>query len=468
MTKPDDAKHVLLIDDEEGLRYSLSVLLTKKGFKVTTAENGRIGLDALESRPPDFVLCDVRMPEVDGMTFLQRAKAAGFHKPIIMMSAYAQVDEAVAAMRLGAFHYVSKPFKKDEILLVLERAAERESLRAENASLRSAARAAADRELVTDDPRMHELLDLVRKVAAFKTTVLIDGESGSGKELIARSIHRNSPRADRPFVAINCGAIPENLLESELFGHAKGAFTDAVSDRAGLLTTASGGTLFLDEVGELPHPLQVKLLRVLQEQRVRPVGSNAEIEVDLRVVAATASDLERRVKQGRFREDLFYRLNVFHLRVPPLRARKGDLPLLARHFGAKFAQQHGLPPREIGPDAMRLIESYPWPGNVRELENAMERATLVAAGPVIAPADLPERLRDPATPSSAEPGDLSIKRNVRELERRLIVAALERTRGNKTKAAKMLDLSFRALLYKIKEFGIDYGGDEAGEETAET
>jgi two-component system response regulator AtoC len=467
MTKPNDNKHVLLVDDEEGLRFSLTVLLSKKGFKVSAAENGQVALLALQSLAPDFVLCDLRMPEMDGMTFLQRALAAGFRKPIIMMSAYAQVEEAVAAMRMGAFDYVSKPFKKEEILKVLGRAAEIQDLRAENASLREAARAAADRELLTDDPRMHELLALVRKIAAFKTTVLIAGESGSGKELIARSIHRNSPRADAPFVAINCGAIPENLLESELFGHAKGAFTDAVAAKAGLLTASSGGTLFLDEIGELPLRLQVKMLRVLQDQRLRPLGANEEIAVDLRVVAATARNLEESVAQGLFREDLFYRLNVFHLRVPPLRDRKGDLPLLTRHFISKFTRQHGLPGLEIGPEALRILEAYPWPGNVRELENAVERAVLVAAGPVIAPEDLPERVRRPSAPSEPAIEDLSIKRNVRDLERRLIVAALERTLGNKSKAAKLLDLSFRALLYKIKEFGLQIESAANGDEPPE-
>ncbi|NLH50150.1 MAG: sigma-54-dependent Fis family transcriptional regulator [Myxococcales bacterium] len=451
-----DLKHVLVVDDEEGLRYTLSVLLKKRGFRVSTAENGKVALDALASLTPDFILCDLRMPEIDGMDFLRRAIQSGFDKPIIMMSAYGTVDEAVEAMRLGAFDYISKPFKRDEIQVVLDRAVEREMLRAENRQLRQDALAAADREILTDDPRMRELLGLVRKIAAFKTTVLITGESGTGKELIARMIHRHSPRSAGPFIAINCGAIPEHLLESELFGHAKGAFTDAVGSKVGLITAAGGGTLFLDEVGELPLLLQVKLLRVLQEEKLRPVGSNQEIAVDLRVVAATAADLDRLVAEGRFREDLYYRLNVFHLRVPPLRERPADLPLLTRHFIQKIAKQHTLPSCELSPEAARTIEGYSWPGNVRELENAMERAVVLAGGRAIESADLPERVRrEQSERLPIDSGNLSVKQNIREVERRLIEEALQRAHGNKTKAAKMLDLSLRALLYKIKDYQLE-------------
>ena len=454
-----EAKRILVVDDEEGLRFSLSVLLKKNGYAVSTADNGSMALDALPTLEPDFVLCDLRMPETDGVTFLRRALASGFHRPIIMMSAYGSVEDAVEAMRLGAFDYVSKPFQKNEILVVLDRAAEHVRLRTENVQLREAARAAADREILTDDVKMHQLLDLVRKIASFKTTVLITGESGTGKELFARSIHRNSPRASGPFVAINCGAIPEHLLESELFGHAKGAFTDAVSEKEGLITASSKGTLFLDEVGDLPLMLQVKLLRVLQEQKVRPVGSNRELAVDLRVLTATAQDLEELVAAGRFREDLYYRLNVFHLQVPPLRARPRDLPLLARHFIQKVAQQHGLPGCDIADDALGAMAAYDWPGNVRELENAIERAVLLSNGRPITVGDLPERVRrQPQTKAPVESGDLSVKRNTRDLERRLIREALSQTGGNKSKAAKILDLSLRALLYKIRDYGLDSNG----------
>jgi len=450
-----DPLHILVVDDEEGLRFTLSVLLKKKGYRVSAAENGRVALEALETLAPDFVLCDLRMPEVDGMEFLQQALAGGFSKPIIMMSAYGTMDDAIAAMRLGAFDYVSKPFNNDEIQVVLARAVERESLRAENVRLRQAAHVTAEQEILSDNARMRDLLAMVRKVAGFKTTVLITGESGTGKELIARSIHRNSPWAEQPFVAINCGAIPEPLLESELFGHAKGAFTDAVADKEGLITAASGGTLFLDEIGELPLSLQVKLLRVLQEQKVRPVGANREREVELRVVTATARDLEELVKEGRFREDLFYRLNVFHLEVPPLRERADDIPLLAGHFIRKIAARHGLPQSEIDAQALKHIVAYQWPGNVRELENAMERAVVLAGGRVILPEYLPERLQEatmPPLPYATD--DLSVKRNMRRLEKQLIREALRQTAGNKSKAAQLLDLSLRALLYKIKDYEI--------------
>ena len=454
----DEMRRILVVDDEEGLRFSLSVLLKKNGFEVSTAENGRVALDALSSLAPDFVLCDLRMPELGGIDFLKRALATGFSKPIIMMSAYGTMEDAVEAMRLGAFDYVSKPFKKDEILVVIERATERELLRSENIELREAARATADREILTDDPKMQELMDLVRKIASFKTTALITGESGTGKELFARSLHRNSPRAEGPFVAINCGAIPEHLLESELFGHAKGAFTDAVAKKEGLVTASSGGTLFLDEVGDLPIMLQVKLLRVLQEETVRPVGSNDEIPVDLRVVTATAKNLEEAVKEGLFREDLFYRLNVFHLRVPPLRERPGDLDLLTRHFVAKLARQHGLPMCEVTEEAMEVIRSYNWPGNVRELENVVERTVVLTGGRPATVDDLPERLRrQSAGDMPFAGGDLSVKRNMREMERRLIGEALSQTKGNKSKAARLLDLSLRALLYKIRDYGSEKG-----------
>ncbi len=451
-----NGKHVLVVDDEEGLRYTLSVLLKKKGYHVSSAENGEVALAALATVNPDFILCDLRMPVMDGMSFLREARQRGSRAPIIMMSAYGTLDDAVEAMRQGAYDYVGKPFKSGEILLVLERAAERETLRAENIKLREAAAAAADREIITDDPAMHELLALARKVAAFKSTVLITGESGTGKELIARSIHRNSPRVEGPFVAINCGAIPEHLLESELFGHVRGAFTDAVSEKQGLITLSSGGTLFLDEIGELPLMLQVKLLRVLQEERLRPVGASKETTVDLRVVAATARDMEKQVQAGQFREDLYYRLNVFSLRVPPLRERVSDLPLLARHFANKIADRHGLPINPIDPETTKLIKAYDWPGNVRELENAMERAVVLAGGEIIRPEHLPERVTQaPAGRMPFESGDLSVKHNLRELERDLIVQAMRRSGGNKSRAAKMLDLSLRALLYKLRDYGLE-------------
>lgn len=457
-----DRGRVLVIDDEEGMRYTLGVLLKKKGYEVTTVENGRAGLDALDAYKPDYILCDLRMPEMDGLTLLREVMQRGFSRPVIMMSAYGTVDEAVEAMRLGAYDYIGKPFKSDEVLLVLERAAERQELREENIRLREASIAAADREILTDDPAMKNLLAMVRKIAAFKSTVLIAGESGTGKELFARSIHRNSPRAAGPFVAINCGAIPEHLLESELFGHAKGAFTDAVAHKIGLVAASTGGTLFLDEVGELPLMLQVKLLRVLQEEKVRPVGANEEIEVDLRVVAATARDLEEQVAGGRFREDLYYRLNVFHLRVPPLRQRPADIPLLANHLIVKIAQRYGLHVPPIDPEALAMLGNYHWPGNVRELENAVEQAVVLAANETITARHLPEHIREasPTAPPS-QSGDLSIKRNFKNMEKRLIAEALALTNGNKSRAAKLLDISVRALIYKIQDYGLEETKDRA-------
>jgi two-component system, NtrC family, response regulator AtoC len=449
---------VLIIDDEEGMRYSLSVILSKTGLETVAVENGARALKILaEDDAFDFILCDLRMPEMDGLTFLEKYPETGCEALVIMMSAYGTIDLAVEAMKKGAFDYVSKPFKPEEILVVMQKATERKELETTTARLQNEVE---DRfsfqQILTRNDKMIEILENVRKIADYKTTVLINGESGTGKELVARAIHYTSKRAKMPFVAINCGAIPENLLESELFGHLRGAFTDARSNKEGLIPSSSGGTLFLDEIGELPLHLQVKLLRVLQEEEVRPVGGNDNIAVDLRVVAATINDLEKQVRKGLFREDLYYRLNIFPIQIPSLRDRHEDIPLLVDHFIERSQERLGKKIGGMQAKALKLLAEYSWPGNVRELENVIERAVVLCEENKISPDNIPDKIRDfqLAAAELGSDADLSIKRHSRLLEERMIRAALERTGGNRTRASKLLEISHRALLYKIQEYDI--------------
>jgi two-component system response regulator AtoC len=452
-----NSQHILVIDDEENMRHMLSVMLTRQGYHADQAANGEGALLLLAENVYDFILCDIRMPEMDGKTFLVRALEHHVSAPIIMMSAYASVETAIECMKLGAYDFISKPFKKDEIVMVLKKAEERERLKVENSQLREVVAGQFSYSgILSRNARMVEIFAQIKKVADLKTTILVLGESGTGKELVARALHQNGRRSQKPFVAINCGAIPENLLESELFGHVKGAFTDASSDKIGLFEQADSGTLFLDEIGELPLPLQVKLLRVLQEGEIRRVGGNAAKKVDVRVVSATSRDISADVAAGRFREDLFFRLNVFCLQLPPLRERVEDIPLLAEYFLQRCAS--GRPPLRFEPDTMRCLMAHSWPGNVRELENAVERAGIVCEGVSITASCLPPsvRQRDEGTPvESARNENLSIKQAEDTMERELIRKALVKTAGNRTQAAKMLEISHRSLLYKLKEYGIE-------------
>jgi two-component system response regulator AtoC len=450
--------HVLVVDDEESMRHLLTVILTDRGYEVRAVSNGEDALRELSSRDYDLVLSDVRMPRMDGLVLLRRALELHPALTFIVMSAYGTHDTAIEAMKAGAYDYVSKPFKPDEVVLVLRKAEERLRLSRENRRLRSElADGFRIENFIGASPALQEMLRQVRRVAPTKTTVLLTGESGTGKELVARALHELSPRAAMPFVAVNCGAIPAELLESELFGHVRGAFTDASRDKKGLAAEADGGTLFLDEIGELSLALQVKLLRFLEDEQVRRVGDTRSEKVDVRVVAATARDLARAVKEGQFREDLFYRLNVVNVRLPALRERPDDVPALVDHFLAKYRR---LRPEEpltgVSPQALEVLRSHRWPGNVRELEHAVERAAVLANGPLIEEDDLPDEVRVAPVPAALEPGrDLSVKRAFRALEEQFIRAALDRTAGNRTRAAELLDLSYRALLYKIKEYGID-------------
>ena len=447
---------VMIIDDEEGIRHSLSVMLKMEGFEATAFEGAEGALRALGAEDFDFILCDIRMPGMDGLDFLRALRERGEEHTVIMMSAYGTIDTAIECMKLGAYDYVSKPFRPDEIVLTLKKAEEREKLKRENRRLKDEVSRRFDIEnIITADPAMLEILEMVRKVAGYSTSVLIRGESGTGKELIARALHSCGKRAEGPFVAVNCAAIPGPLLESELFGHVKGAFTDARRDKAGLFEEADGGTIFLDEVGELPMDLQVKLLRVLQEGEVRRVGGTKPISIDTRVVAATLKDLPEEIRAGRFREDLYYRLNVIEITLPPLRERPSDIERLALHFTEVYARKFGKKVKGLSREALAALMKYGWPGNVRELENVIERAMILEEGELIEKSSLPMGVSSPRRdPADTTPAGLSIKKAQEAMERELIKRALEATGNNKTRAAELLEISQRALLYKIKAYGI--------------
>ena len=454
-------KRILIIDDEENFRHMLSVILKKEKYEVDTASNGEEGLQKIGAEDFDQILCDIRMPGMDGLDFLKEVQKREIDASVIMMSAYGSIDTAIEAMKLGAYDYISKPFKPDEIILTLRKAEERERLRKENEFLRKEIKKEYSFEnIVSKNEKMQKIFEVIRKVAQYKSTILITGESGTGKELVARALHYNSDRAQNPFIPVNCGAIPENLLESELFGHAKGAFTDAIRTKKGLFEEADGGTLFLDEIGELPLPLQVKLLRVLQEGEIRRVGESKPIQVDVRIVAATVKDLAKEASEGKFRDDLFYRLNVLPIHIPPLRERKEDIPLLVNHFINVHNQSLNKRVAGIEPKALETLMNYRWYGNVRELENTIERAIVLTDGENIGLDNLPYEIQNfedkEQLPSLAEE-EYSIKKTSKILEMNLIQKALKKTKGNHTHAARLLEISHRALLYKIKEYGVEEG-----------
>lgn len=455
MTK---SKRLLIVDDEENMRHMLSVVTSKAGFQVTMAENGKQALAIHQKAPFPLILCDLKMPKMDGLHFLKTLADSGSLPLIIMMSAYATIDDAVTAMKRGAYDFITKPFKSAEVLLALQKALNHLELKEENTLLRAKVKELQGpghfEDIIAHSKKMRSLLLLTEKVARYDTTVLITGESGTGKELIAKGIHHHSARKNMPFIAINCGSIPENLLESEFFGYSKGAFTGADSDRKGLFEEANAGTLFLDEIGELPLGLQVKLLRVLQEQEIRPVGSVKTRKINVRVITATAKDMEQEVAEGRFREDLFYRLNVLPLKLPPLRERKEDIPRLCTHFLAILNKKMGLSLEAVSPDAMGILLGRDWKGNIRELKNCLERAAVVAETNQILPADLGCAEHNEAYHGSINEflGTFSLKQAKKIVEKKLIGRALEASDGNKSMAARMLEISYPSLLSKIKEY----------------
>lgn len=454
-------KRILVIDDEENMRHMLTAMLTRYGYTISTAKDGVEGLAQIASQTFDFILCDVKMPKMDGMEFLKTGREHLLSTTVIMMSAYGNIDRAIDAMKLGAYDFVSKPFKNEEIRLTIKKAEERERLKKENIALKDRIRrlgcSLSFGNMVGRSPAMQRVFSMALKVARFDSTVLITGESGTGKELVAQGIHQESDRRSGPMVAVNCASIPEGLIESELFGHVKGAFTGADKDKKGLFEVAEGGTLFLDEIGDIPLALQPKLLRVLQEGEIRPLGGAAATTIEARVIAATAKELEVEMAAGQFREDLFYRLNVVPIKLPPLRERPEDIPQLCQYFITRFNETLGSSIKNISPAAMAALIQHGWPGNIRELENAIERAIVLSDGTTLEIENFSFGTAGAST-SDGEGGGgydgFSLKAGKAELEERMIRKALAATGGNRTHAATMLEISHPSLLSKIKLYGI--------------
>ena len=460
MNNKSAQKRLLVIDDEENMRHMLASLLGKSGYLVDSASDGYEGLQMIDRNQYDFILCDIKMPRIDGMEFLKSARDKIEGTPVIMMSAYGTINTAVKAMKLGAYDYISKPFKTDEVYLALKKAEERESLKRENFQLKESIQRIKENynfgKMVAKSRVMQSIFGLAAKVAKYDTTVLIYGASGTGKELVARGIHFSSDRSKNAFVPVNCGGIPENLLESELFGYKKGAFTGALKDKIGLFEEASRGTIFLDEIGEMSLSLQVKLLRVLQGNEIRPLGDSKPRKIDARVIAATSKNLEEEIKNGTFREDLFYRLNVLPINLPPLRERNEDIPLLCSHFINQFNKRLHKDISGITPAAMSLLLKHNWPGNVRELENVIERAVVLAEDKFLASENFPSLIEEKEGTGQIDRifEGYSLKDAQRDLEKMFIRKALTKTKGNRTKAAQLLEISHPSLLSKIKAYNI--------------
>ncbi len=461
---------IIVVDDEKSMREFLGIMLTKEGYRVDTFASAEEALEHFKQNRCDLVIADLKMPGMGGMELLKAVKELSPDVIAMVVTAYASVDTAIEAMKAGAYDYFTKPFKVDDIKMHIKRALEWRRIERENILLKKDLKTKYGfSNLLGTDPKMNDIYGLIMSVASTKTNVLVTGESGTGKELVARAIHYEGDRKEKPFVTINCGAIPENLLESELFGHQKGAFTGAVADKAGIVELADGGTLFLDEVTELPLNLQVKLLRFIQERNFRRVGGTVDISVDIRLIAASNKEVDRDVEEGRLREDLFYRLNVIRINVPPLRQRKGDIPLLTRHFLEKYGTEHGRKIKSISQGALNLLMEYDYSGNVRELENAIERAVTVETGDVISTGSLPPSIREygektlpaqGALPYGASkeavnipPGGIDLEKAVEDFEKAIIKEALKKAGGVKTKAAEILGLSFRSMRYKLSKYG---------------
>ncbi|MDB4963029.1 MAG: two component, sigma54 specific, transcriptional regulator, Fis family [Myxococcales bacterium] len=473
---------ILVVDDEQSMREFLAICLRRAGHQPTIVQSGRAALDKLRDEPFDLVLTDLKMPgDLDGLGILKAIKGGGVRRAerhgltpapidpeVILMTAFASTETALAAMKHGAYDYLTKPFNVDEINAVIERALEKRALVEENLALRDriAGRARLGN-LLGKSKGMQNVFELIGKIHSARTSVLITGESGTGKELVARALHTEGSRSKQSFVAINCGAIPDELLESELFGHTKGSFTGAIADKPGLFQQADGGTLLLDEIGEMSTGLQVKLLRALQERKVKPVGATEEVEVDVRVIAATNRDLPTEVSRGAFRADLYYRLAVIEIRIPPLRHRREDIPLLAEHFLRRFGAEQDRTLR-LTAEAMRKLQSHDFPGNVRELENMLERAVALSSGHMIGVTDLPEvKQPPPAEVPSEFPSDgIDLDRVLADVERGWVLRALELSGGVRKRAAVLLGISFRSLRYRLDKLGLEKGTDDPTDEPA--
>ena len=457
---------ILVADDEQSMREFLDIMLEKEGYKVSLASNGEEVVKLIDNDLFDLVLLDIRMPKLDGISALKKIKAIAPETIVVMITAYASADTAIKAMKEGAYDYITKPFKVEEIKLIIKNALEKKNLQKENILLWQVVR---DRfhfgNILGQSSKMVSLYDLLEKVSPTKTNILITGESGTGKELVAKAIHYNSPRKEKPFVTLNCGAIPETLIESELFGHMKGAFTDAIATKKGLFEVADEGTLFLDEISELPLLMQVKLLRVLQDREFKRVGGTEDIRVDVRIISATNKDLEEAVKAKHFREDLFYRLNVIQIRLPSLRERKEDIPLLTNHFLKKYSEELNKNISKVSPEALQILLSYEYPGNVRELQNIIERAVALESGQELTPKNLNSYLSEsPLLKKGAIdieiPNEgIDMEKMVEDLERTLLLKALDKTKGIKKKAAELLHINFRSMRYRLEKYGLNHGVD---------
>ena len=469
---------MLIVDDEKSLRDMLQLLFHKQGFEATTAANYTEGVAAAIRLSPDVILCDIKMPDGNGLDLLSRVRAEGLPTPVIMITAHTSTEDAIQALKRGATDYIPKPFNNDELVMIVRRALGEKQLQDENLYLRQELAGKYNfANIIGRGSRMQEIFRTIERIGKVSTTVLVTGESGTGKEVVARQIHFSSIRKDKKFVSINCGALPETLLESELFGHERGAFTGAVREKRGLFHEADGGTLFLDEISETTPTMQVKLLRAIQEKVVRRVGGNEEVSVDVRIIAATNKDLNDLVAEGRFREDLFYRINVIPITLPPLRSRTEDVAPLTTYFITKICKEQKIPEKKISIEAMRLLEAYPWPGNVRELENTLERTVALEGGPVINASSLPEtvalgvRTRVPDFESLPEEG-INLEAYLETVGKRLMREALDRCGGVQTKAAELLHMSFRSFRYYAKKYNLvhkeEMYGDESGNEASDS
>ncbi len=453
---------ILVVDDERSMREVLFSMLKKEGYDVAVADGGEVAIETARREAFDAVITDVRMPKVDGLQVLRAIKELSPNTVVIVITAFGSSETAVEAMKLGAYDYITKPFKYDEVTLNIKRALERKRLRDENLNLKRQLETHYRFEnIIGKSPKIVEVFDTIRKIAETHSTAMITGESGTGKELVAQAIHFNSLRRDKPFISVNCGAIPEGLMESELFGHVKGAFTGAVANKVGLFSAADGGTLFLDEITEIPLLLQVKLLRAIQEREIRRVGDTKDTKVDVRLIAATNKDLEAAVGDGTLREDLFYRLNVIPIHLPALRQRREDIPLLVAHFLQKYGKELGREVRGVAPEALALLEQYHWPGNIRELENVVERALVLGTGEILGVEALPDSLRRQRQPRGIDlelPEEgMDLDATLDQIEARLLTKALDRTKGVQTRAADILRLSFRQFRYKLQKHGLHPG-----------
>ncbi len=443
-----DQKNILIVDDEKGVADFLTIVLKKQGYKAFCASSGKQALEFCKKRKFDLALVDIKMPVMDGIEFLKEAKRLNPSLLFIMMTAYPSIETAVEAMKEEAFDYITKPFDVNELQRIIKKTLERQESPEQILKIEG---------IVTKSPAIHKILKMLPRIASTQSNVLIMGESGTGKELIAKAIHNLSPKKDRPFVIVNCGGMPETLLESELFGYKKGAFTGATSDKIGLFEAADGGTIFLDEIGELPAALQVKILRVVEDKSFKPIGDTKDIKVDIRLISATNKELEKEVIEGRFREDLYYRLNVIPIRIPPLRDRAEDIPVLISHFLKKYSKEFGKDIRKISSSALELFTSYDFPGNVRELENIIARCVALETSNIILPESLvlSDFKKGRLKVEVVSPEGMDLQKKVEALEKTFLIKALEEAKGVKKRAAELLNLSFRSFRYKLKKYNID-------------